>query len=46
MTLQEAKLLLELGKCVFYRKEVNFLGYVITTKGIKINLDKINIVLN
>ena len=46
MVIQEAKLLLELGKCKFYKQEVDFLGYVITTKGIKINLDKINTVLN
>jgi hypothetical protein len=39
--LKEYKLYLQLGKCEFYIKETEFLGFIISTEGVKINLKKI-----
>ena len=39
--LKEYKLYLQLGKYQFFKKEIEFLGYIILTKGIKINLKKV-----
>ena len=39
--LKEYKLYLQLGKCKFYIKETEFLGFIVSTKGVKINLKKI-----
>ena len=40
--LKEYKLYLQLGKCEFYVKETEFLGFIISTEGVKINLKKIS----
>jgi hypothetical protein len=39
--LKEYKLYLQLGKCEFYIKEIEFLGFIISIEGVKINLKKI-----
>ena len=39
--LKEYKLYLQLGKCEFYIKETEFLGFIMSTEGVKINLKKI-----
>ena len=39
--LKEYKLYLQLGKCEFYVKETEFLGFIVSTEGVKINLKKI-----
>ena len=39
--LKEYKLYLQLGKCEFYVKETEFLGFIISIEGVKINLKKI-----
>ena len=39
--LKEYKLYLQLGKCEFYIKETEFLGFIVSTEGVKINLKKI-----
>ena len=39
--LKEYKLYLQLGKCEFYVKETEFLGFIISTERVKINLKKI-----
>ena len=39
--LKEYKLYLQLGKCEFYIKETEFLGFMISTEEVKINLKKI-----
>ena len=42
--LKEYKLYLQLGKCEFYVKETEFLGFIVSTEGVKINLKKISAV--
>ena len=39
--LKEYKLYLQLGKCEFYTKETEYLGFIISIEGVKINLKKI-----
>jgi hypothetical protein len=39
--LKKYKLYLQLEKCEFYIKETKFLGFIISTEGVKINLKKI-----
>ena len=39
--LKEYKLYLQLGKCEFYVKKTEFLGFIVSTEGVKINLKKI-----
>ena len=39
--LKEYKLYLQLRKCEFYIKETEFLGFIVSTEGVKINLKKI-----
>ena len=39
--LKEYKLYLQLGKCEFYVKEIEFLGFIVFIEGVKINLKKI-----
>lgn len=39
--LKEYKLYLQLGKCEFYVKETEFLGFIVSTEGVKMNLKKI-----
>ena len=43
---KKAKLRLRLEKCEFYKEEVNFLRFIVNTKGVKINKDKIEVVQN
>ena len=43
---KKAKLRLRLEKCEFYKEEVNFLGFIVNTKGVKISKDKIEVVQN
>ena len=42
--LKEYKLYLQLGKCEFYVKKTEFLGFIVSTEGVKINLKKISAV--
>jgi hypothetical protein len=42
--LKEYKLYLQLGKCEFYVKETEFLGFIVSTEGVKINPKKISAV--
>jgi hypothetical protein len=44
--LKEYKLYLQLGKCEFHVKETEFLGFIISTERVKINLKKIAAVQN
>jgi hypothetical protein len=37
--------LLKLKKCEFFKKEVVFLGHIITTEGIRMNPEKIKVIL-
>jgi hypothetical protein len=39
--LKEYKLYLQLRKCEFYVKEIEFLGFIVSIEGVKINLKKI-----
>ena len=39
--LKEYKLYLQLGKCEFYVKETEFLGFIVSIEGVKMNLKKI-----
>jgi hypothetical protein len=39
--LKEYKLYLQLRKCEFYIKEIEFLGFIVSIEGVKINLKKI-----
>jgi hypothetical protein len=39
--LKEYKLYLQLEKCEFYVKETEFLGFIVSIEGVKINLKKI-----
>ena len=43
---KKAKLRLRLEKYEFYKEEVNFLGFIVNTKGVKISKDKIEVVQN
>ena len=45
-TLREKKLYAKLNKCEFWLKEVSFLGYIVSAKGIKVDLTKIEAVVN
>ena len=42
--LKEYKLYLQPGKCEFYVKETEFLGFIVSTEGVKINPNKISAV--
>ena len=42
--LKQADMKLRPDKCEFYKKEVKFLGSIITTEGIKMNPEKVKIV--
>lgn len=43
--LREANLKLQLDKCEFMKKETEFLGHIITTKGIKPNPNKVKAII-
>ena len=45
-TLTEKKLYAKLSKCDFWLKEVSFLGYIVSTEGIRVDPTKIEAVLN
>ena len=45
-TLREKKLYANLSKCEFWSKEVSFLGYIVSSEGIKVDLPKIEAVVN
>jgi len=40
-TLRDSKLYVKLTKCYFYKESVGFLGYIISSKGVKVNEEKI-----
>ena len=42
--LKEYKLYLQLGKYKFYIKEIGFLGFIISDKGVKIDPKKVEVV--
>lgn len=44
--LKEACLKIQLDKCYFFRREVQFLGHTVTEKGVKPNCDKIEVIKN
>jgi hypothetical protein len=44
--IEEAKLQLNVNKCKFYKTEVTYLGYIVSTEGIQMDLSKINTILN
>ena len=43
---KKAKLRLRLEKCEFHKEEVNFLGFIVNTKGVRMSKDKIEVVQN
>lgn len=45
-TLERAKMKVQLDKCEFLREEVEFLGFIISNKGIKTNPKKVEAILN
>jgi Reverse transcriptase (RNA-dependent DNA polymerase) len=45
-TLERTELKINEKKSTFYQTEIEFLGYILTTTGVKINLEKVKIVLN
>ncbi len=45
-TLREKQLYAKLSKCEFWLKEISFLGHIVSAKGIKVDLSKIEVVLN
>lgn len=44
--LEEANLKIQLDKCEFFRKEVQFLGHTVTEEGVRPNSDKIETIKN
>lgn len=42
--LKEANLKIQLDKCEFFRKEVQYLGHTVSEEGVKPNTDKIEII--
>ena len=44
--LQQKSLLVKLEKCEFYKQSVRFSGYILTINRIKIDLEKVEAVLN
>ena len=45
-TLRENQLFVELSKCDFWLKEVSFLGHIVYAKGIRVDLVKIEAIMN
>jgi Reverse transcriptase (RNA-dependent DNA polymerase) len=45
-TLEKTGLKINKEKSTFYQTEVEFLGYILTTTGVKINLEKVKTVLD
>ena len=44
--LREKQLFAKLNKCDFWLKEVSFLGHIVSTEGIRVDLVKIEAVVN
>ncbi len=44
--LQEVRLQANIDKCKFYVQEIKFLGFIISTKSIRIDPQKVNTILN
>ena len=44
--LRENKLFAKLSKCDFWLKEVSFLGHIVSADGIRVDPDKIEVVMN
>jgi hypothetical protein len=44
--MEEARLQLDVDKCEFYKTEVTYLGYVVSTEGVRMDLSKIDTILN
>jgi hypothetical protein len=44
--IEEARLQLDVDKCEFHKTEVTYLGYVVSTEGVRIDLSKIDTILN
>jgi hypothetical protein len=44
--IEEARLQLNVNKCEFHKTEVTYLGYVVSTEGIQMDLSKISTILN
>ena len=44
--LKKNNLLLKLEKCDFYKEEVEFLGHLVRVNGVRMDLKKINAVIN
>jgi hypothetical protein len=44
--MEEAGLQLDVNKCEFHKTEVTYLGYVVSTEGVRMDLSKINTILN
>jgi hypothetical protein len=44
--IEEAGLQLDVDKCEFYKAEVTYLGYVVSTDGIRMDLNKIKTILD
>ena len=45
-TLREKKLYAKLSKCDFWLKKVSFLGHIVAVEGIRVDLAKIEVVVN
>lgn len=45
-TLNDAHMKVQLDKCEFFKQETEFLGFIISSKGIKTNPDKVNTIKN
>ena len=43
--LREEKLLINLKKCSFVKRDLVYLGFFVSTKGIKMDLEKVNVIL-
>ena len=46
LTLKEKKLYVKLSKCNFWLKEVSFLGYIVYAEGIRVDLAKVDAMVN
>ena len=44
--LREKQLFAKLSKCAFWLKEVSFLGHIVSAEGIRVDLVKIEVVMN
>ena len=45
-TLQKEKLLIKLKKCSFLKKELIYLGFVVSEEGLKMNSEKVQEIMN